>query len=179
MQLSKEQLDKQLRIGYAEKQKEGEIACVKRILGEKEAQTQKVIDELKKQEENEKLVNDKVVKFLTDRTNDYKQKCEQWDRKNEQDMNKMDSEIREIKAHREEVKKKLDEVKAALKKEEEDEKRRTENNEKKKKDEKDKENQEKAKEQAIIWIQRKLKELYPFKGGSKKKGHKMAMMKMK
>jgi len=55
-ELQKEKLEKELRIHYAEKQRDGELACVKRMNGDKEAQTQKVIDELKKQEVNSAIL---------------------------------------------------------------------------------------------------------------------------
>lgn len=49
-QLNKEQLEKKMRIDYAKKQKDGEVACRKRMLDYAESVTQKEIDDLKKQE---------------------------------------------------------------------------------------------------------------------------------
>ena len=49
-QLNKEQLESKLKTEYAKKQKEGEVACRKRMLDHQEALVQKEIDDLKKQE---------------------------------------------------------------------------------------------------------------------------------
>ena len=48
--MNKEQLEKHLKISYAKKQKEGEVACHKRMLDHKEALVQKEIDDLKRQD---------------------------------------------------------------------------------------------------------------------------------
>ena len=178
-QLSKEQLEKQLKIGYAIKQKDGEISCRKRMLDYKESQIQKEIDELRKQEENERTVNEKVLRFLKERTNEYRQKCEAWDRKNEQELNKLDTEIKSIKAQREDVNEKLKEVKVNLKKDQDLEKERLTKDDSVKKEVTGKESKDKARERAIKWIQDKLTALHPFKPPRRRaKGTMMAKMAM-
>lgn len=124
------------------------------------------------------MVSEKVSKFLTERTNDFKKKGEDWEKKNEQKVKELDDDVKDLRSHIDQVKAKLEETKLQLKAENEIAKARLCAEEKKAKELKDNELSEKAKNQAIIWIQRKLVALYPFKP-SKKRGGMKKMMGMK
>ncbi len=122
------------------------------------------------------MVNDKVAKFLKGRSDDYRQKCDSWDHKNEQELNKLEIDVKSLKGQRDDVQAKLEDAKKNLKKEQDLEKSRLEKEETQKRDALTKDVKDKEKEAAIRWIQAKLKALHPFKP-AKKKGH-MKMGKM-
>lgn len=112
-----------------------------------------------------------MLNFLKDRTNEYRQKCEAWDRKNEQELNKLENDIKALKGDREIVQAKFEEIKNQLKKEQEGEKVRLEKDEQQRKVVSERDEKEKAKDAAIKWIQAKLVALHPFKP-AKGKGRK-------
>ena len=138
-------------------------------MGYKESVIQKEIDDLKKQEENERTVNDRVLNFLKGRTTDYSRKGESWDQTNDQEQTRLDNEIRDISDERERIKDELERVQAKLKEEQEKERLRLEKEEKERQDKIDEEKRLVEMEAAIKWIQKKLVALHPFKP-SKKKG---------
>jgi len=115
---------------------------------------------------------------LKGRTDEYRSKCEQWDRTNEQKTNELDTDIKNIKAQRDDIKSKLEEIKEKLKKEQSVEKERLDKEDSQKKAAIDKENKEKAKIDAIKWIQAKLLALHPFKPPKGRRGAMMAMIAM-
>ncbi len=175
-QLSKETLDKEIKLGYAEKQIEGDIECKKRILKNKEAEITKAIDELKKQEENERTVNNKVRKFLEDRAKEYQAKATAWEEKLAHETETYEEEMKSVKSKIDNLIAEIARTDEKLKAEQETRNKRLEKETNERREAMEKENKEKAKEQAIKWIQAKLFALHPFK--PPKGGRGMGMMAM-